>query len=837
VARTFASRKAIALGQKPKKPAKPLKDFDKLSSQEKSIALGQKYTPVKKVIKKLRDKKGQAEFKDKDADDLVAAFRNVLPEIIKDVKRNGGTVMERIASMTDDAGKPLANKAVLEVIEREVGNSAAAAKAEITRHGNWNLKNINEKLRKAVVEMAERDKSMTKKGPTISDVKVKKMAENLQDTPTMRAILGGKPGKLAAEARKQVDDAVSALKAVLEEDFGPEGLQKQLKNMVRRKLSEQKEVGSRMGRAFRQLKLDANDTAEVRTIIKGIINKYKNDPLMHPDDFNVINKSLLKLQDDWLNTSNLKEFEGKVYYTWLNGLLSNPFTHGVNFVSNASFLLEKVPNRFFDILGDATLRGVARSKGVKLDPAFRLKEIPAMFRGFKRFVSQRIKGKSPTRFRIKKGTKLDQDIPSPLSKEWERIIGAPVRALKSKHIGDDLFKEAIGYMEYYARWVAGERKDNLLSSVYHEQLLRTFQDEASVLGKGFMNLKKTVPGFKYIMPFINTPDRILLRILERTLPGAVTKLALRVERGASQKELAHSIGLVYQSALLTGVVAHIWSKGKIQGDAPEEEAERIAFYESGKKANAIKVGDYWVPFNRVEPAGGTLSIMANFIQDKENSDQEATLEQIVEAVGGTTQSLANKTYYQGALGLMRAATEAHIYGGKWVQKMVASAVPASGLMRFFAQITDPVYRNPSNTVEKVMSGLPWLSKSVPPTLGSFGDEQPRALLGIGKEKQDHLTKALRDTPVPVLGKSVAGEKMTVRERNSILLKSGPFLKKTLTMVTGAPGWDKIPRGIRQDVVDRLSEQIRGVFRSELKMQKIYQQIKDDPNAYINKFLE
>ena len=792
--------------------------------------------PLKKAVKKLKDKTGTARLSsdsDDAADDVVKAFRNVLPSIIDDVKKNGGTVMERIKSMTDDAGKPLANDAVLKMIEKEVSNYASAAKAEVTRHGNWNLKNINAKLRQSVIEMAERDKNLTKKGATISDAKVKEIAAGLTDTPTVRAILKGKPGELAGEVRKQVDDAVSSLRAVIEDDLGPVGLHKKLMEVVKERFKQQKEVSSRVGRALRQNQLTADDSVEIKRIIQEAIQKYKDDPLMHPDDYATMRQGLIKMQNDLLDTSNITEFMDKAYYTWLNGLLSNPFTHGVNLISNAAFLLEKLPNRFFDVLGDATVRMLARTQGIRMDPAYRLKEIPAMFRGFSRFAQRKIQGRKMP-FRIKKGTKLDIDLPTPLSKSWERIIGLPVRLLKK---GDEFFKEAVGYMEYYARHVAGERGDTLHNAIYEEQLIRTFQDPASALGKGIMNLKNTVPGLRYIIPFINTPDRILFRSLERTLPGAIAKAGIKIKQGASQKEIAHALGLVYQSALLTYGIAHLWSKGLIQGDAPTDEAERTAFYESGKKANAIKVGSWWVPFNRVEPIGGAMSITTNFIQDVANSKQEATLDKIVEGIGGTTQSLLNKTYYQGILGLMRASTEAHIYGGKWVNKMASSAVPASGLQRFFAQLTDPVYRNPDTIAEQIMTGIPGLSKNVPPTLGSFGDVQKRDILSIGKEKEDALTKALKETPVPVPGRMVAGEKITTREYNDILIKSGPILKNTLTVLTSSPMWKTLPKGIRSEVVNDVSEQIRGVFRSELKMKKISEQIKANPDAYIQKFLD
>ena len=794
------------------------------------------YETFKKPIEKLRDEtgtwrpfgKGKQPSKkaDQAADDMVAAFRKVLPDIIDDVKQHGGTVMDRIKAMTDDSGKPLANEAVIKMVEKEVAESAAAAKVEITRHGNWNLKNLNQKLRDAIVEMAEKDPAMTKKGPVISDPDVAKIAENLSDTPIMRAILKKKPGQFAGEMRKSIDDAASSLKAVLEEDFGAQGLMKHINAVVKKRFQQQKEFASRTGRALRQ-NLTANDEAKIKGLIEAVIAKYKRDPLLSPEDFKTIEQGLLKLKHDILNTSNISEFMDKSYFVWLNSLLSNPFTHGVNFTSNALFMLEKIPNRAFDVLGDLTVRGIARMKGIKLDPVFKFKELPAMWRGFKRWAYYKRTGRRIP-FKVKKGTKLDVDLPMPFSKKVNDVVGAPVSFLKK---GDDIFKEAVGYMEYYARHVMGERGDDLLSAIYEEQLHRTFQDTAGPLAKWLLEGKKRVPGLRWIIPFVKTPERLLMRGLERTPPGAAGKLIRDLVRGGTQKQIAHDIGLLYQSALLTMGVGWLWSNAKVTGDAPDDEAERAAFYESGKKPNSILIGKHWVPFARMEPAGTALSLMVNFTQDVANSDKEMPIDKIADGIGGITQTLANKTYFSGVLGFMRAAAEPQIYGGKLISKFVASGMP--GLFKFAADIIDPVYRQPEGLVGEVAKRTPFASKLIEPTLGVFGDVQPKVPLGIGTEKRDPLTLALKDTPVPMPSRRLGGEKLTVKEYNNILRQSGPYLRQLLEAATALPVWQEIPRGIRQKIVDDAARQIRGAYRDVLLMQKIA----EDPKKLVDKYLE
>ena len=791
------------------------------------------YESFAKPVKRLESERGawspgkrrKGPQIDKDADDMVSAFKNLLPEIIDDVNKHGGTVMDRVKAVTKD-------KAVIRMVEREIGNSAEAAKAEIvTKVGNWNVKNLDEKLRTGLQRMADEDPTIGAKGKVISDPEVKKIAENLTETPIMRAILKQKPGEFAGEVRKATDDAASALKAVLEEDLGPQGLMKELKKVVTTRFKQQKETTSRLGRAFRQLQLTADDKTAIKGLIEKVKMKYKRDPMMSAEDYAVIEKDLIKLQHDIFNTTKWSASFDKAYYVWLNSLLSNPYTHGVNFISNAAFLLEKIPNRAFDILGDYTLRGFSRMKGVKMKPAYQWKEIPAMFRGFSRWAHKKRTGQELP-FKVKKGTKLDVDIPAPLSKSVDDIVGQPVRLLKK---GDDIFKEMAGYAEFYARHVMGERGETLLNSIHKEQLLRTFQDETGPFAKALLGMKETVKGFRWIVPFIKTPERLLMRGLERIPVGAAGKLVRDLAKGAPQKAIAHDIGLVYESALLTAGVGWLWHNSKITGDAPDDRAEREAFYNSGKKPNAIKIGNLWVPFSRIEPIGSALSLMVNFTQDIANSDEEGIVNKVAGGIGGITQTLANKTYFSGALGFMRAASEPQIYGGRMLSKFVGSMAP--GAVKFIADIMDPIYRDAEGLTGEFRKRVPFLSKTVEPSLGPLGEEQEKTFLGIGVEKTDRLTRALKDTPIPYLSERLGGEKLPKKEYNDILRKSAVYLRPALEALTSDPSWKRTPLGLRRRAVEKATRQIREAFRDMLHMEKIKEEIQTDPQGYIDSLLD
>ena len=770
----------------------------------------------------------------------VEAFRRDLPKIINEAGKKGVTVMEYIGSLVDESGKAVASKEtkkqIVDMLRVESKKYNSIAKADLLdSHGNWNLKKFPKALREKVVSLAEKNPGLTAKGAEITDAEIIKRAAAMDELPlVVRALLRDKPGALATATRKSVDDFASSLNAVLEDDLGPEGLHKMIQEVIKSKGKVAQRLLSEEGLALRQGGLTADQTKKIGKLMKDIQRKYESDPLISKANYDFMKKELDFIKQEFLNADDISDFMDKGYYVWLSALLSSPKTQAVNFISNAAFMLEKFPNRFMDILGDYTLRGIYRAKGVRLPQEHGFRELPAMYKGFKRALYKKAAGRKG--ISVPSGSKMDVGMPVPISETLDTVVGAPMRALKA---GDDIFKEMVGSMEFYARHSMGDRGNKLIKAVHDEQLLRTFQDDASAFGKWILQGKSNArtKGMRWIIPFVKTPDRILFRSLERTLPGSVIKLGkgmIRAE-GVSQKEMAHNVGLVYQATALTFGVKWLYDQGKIVGDAPKDADKRAQFYASGRKPDSIQIGDYWIPFSRVEPGGGGMSATVNFIQDMERVKEEGkgTVDQIGAALGGIAQSLSNKTYLSGGIGLMKAATDPEVHGNKFINRLATSSVP--GAAKFFADLIDPTFRDDDGELtEAFKKRIPGLSKQVEPILGPLGKEQKRTIFNIGKVNRSLLSQALDETPIPLPGDKVAGIKITTKERNEIIRGSGPLIEKTLTKLVSHPNWSGLPRGIRATIVNGTTVKIRSAWQAKLKIKKITE---DVVKFYKEKYLD
>lgn len=448
---------------------------------------------------------------------------------------------------------------------------------------------------------------------------------------------------------------------------------------------------------------------------------------------------------------------------WINGLLSGPKTHVANMLSNTSVIaLAQVERR----AGESISRALDSADGVAAGEA--VAQYHGMIEGFKdlfrlsgdssfwRYLKGEVQAPGPSKMdhAAKKGA-VD-----PLSAEaWgvaantfpgsviDFLAGAaklPGAALEAE---DFIFKSMNYRMELHAQALRQATREVHAGAIPPEQmkarmadlvaepteqirldateaaLVNTFTNTPGRFGQGVSRLVSDHPAMRLIVPFVRTPVNLFRFAAERS-PAAplVRQWRADIAAGGARRDLA--LARMATGTAIMMVALDLAQGGQITGSAPAAPGEREMFSRVGKKEYAVKLGNTWVQFSRLDPLGTTLGIAgdlaAAFSGDfDEDYDEDAT-RAITAAVFAAAYNATSKTYLSGLSGLMRGA----IYGGEAAENeikgLIGSAVPAG--VGEVTRAVDPVLRDAADLTDAFVRRTPWASESLPKQRDLWGRE-------------------------------------------------------------------------------------------------------------------
>jgi hypothetical protein len=271
--------------------------------------------------------------------------------------------------------------------------------------------------------------------------------------------------------------------------------------------------------------------------------------------------------------------------------------------------------------------------------------------------------------------------------------------------------------------------------------------------------------------------------------------------------------------------------GKITGAAPTNPGERDRFYREGKQPYAIKIGDTWYPYQRLEPLNQTLSQVASVVQAINSKDKTAD-QMAMQAVTDIGKNLFSQTYAQGINDVLQALSEPERYGTQWIERFAGSmAVPASAAMRTAAQVVDPVQRQPKGIAETIAANVPGLSQTVPPRLSAFGETLQRE--GTALNPYNPTTE--KDTPlnhelnrlqynVGFTGDSASGVPLNREQQARYQQKAGQLLKAVYERVIQSSAYQQLSDNKRVEMLDKLQAGVKSDVRDAILQQIVKQRL-------------
>jgi hypothetical protein len=526
----------------------------------------------------------------------------------------------------------------------------------------------------------------------------------------------------------------------------------------------------------------------------------------------------------------------KVFELWVNALLSGPQTHVVNTVSNALTalsrpLLERPTAATLDFFR-AKVTGTPRERFFGEAAA----DIFGMTRGVREGVRRGLEAYQTelASFGVSK-LEIAPAARAAIKGRTGRLVRIPGRAL----IAEDEFFKSVGFQgELNAlayRQAAREGRTGaaraariaeilrnpsgeLLEKASAETLYRVFQAELGPAGQNLQALRSSIPGSRYILPFLKTPTNIAKYGLERT-PLNFLRLAVKAKRGELQgAALADELAKPVMGSLIGAAIALMASEGLISGGGPRDPARRQALRATGWQPYSVRVGDQWVSYGRLEPLGIVVGLTADYVELFDTLEQEDAVSKISLAI---SQNLTNKTFLRGISDLINAASDPERFGQRWVRGLTGTAVP-TGVAQL-ARGIDPTLRRPETALQGLQARVPFLSFQVPPIRDIWG--QPVVLQETGFER---FLSPIRRSPVIQDKASQEIVRLDVRpgsprrqlgrfelsdqeyERYTEL--AGTLARRMVTGFVESPGYDRLPDVIKVQKIEDLFNKARAAAR-------------------------
>lgn len=419
--------------------------------------------------------------------------------------------------------------------------------------------------------------------------------------------------------------------------------------------------------------------------------------------------------------------EDYIFSLWYNSLLSNPATHGANFVGTGlNFMTDLVEKGLASVLGQPRRwsknadRVMGREVLARLwGPMAAMKSVGTWkntWDSFKTGVTgNMVSGKAG------EGVSGNLVMPGPL-----KVLETPTRALSA---ADEFWRNVISASNIYGLAARAAGKKNLRGKSFWDEVSRLaenptddmiaksldytqviqFLDKPSAIGNWLINLQTPKPkstvggrilrgGARVIVPFVRTPDALIRTAIRRSPIGLLerenwTKGLKSGDKAARDQAAARLIG----SSALAAFVAIQAQNGNITGSGPEDYKKKQEWMATHQE-NSIKIGDKYYSVAGLEPLSTNLTAIASMVEKSKYDDPDATVFQKAADYVVDLASTLNENAYTESLGnffqmFNGSAGQKESAFNNWVAG-IASSVTTPAIVRGYNQsYGDPAFRD------------------------------------------------------------------------------------------------------------------------------------------------
>ncbi len=229
-----------------------------------------------------------------------------------------------------------------------------------------------------------------------------------------------------------------------------------------------------------------------------------------------------------------------------------------------------------------------------------------------------------------------------------------------------------------------------------------------------------------LLPFVVTPSNILKFAFQNGPTGILFReIRDELNAGGTRRALAQSRIAAGTGLMMIGM--DMVANGVMTGRAPTDPGERELWQRDGRQEYALKIGDKWVSYRRLEPVSTMMAIGADlqtiYLNSELEDDADRDWAEIIGPVlGAFVQVISSKTYLTSASEFVKFSEDPERYGPNYIERLAASITAPAGLSQI-EEINDPIIREASKIEERWMSRMPGFSETLPPAYDLWGRQR------------------------------------------------------------------------------------------------------------------
>jgi len=465
----------------------------------------------------------------------------------------------------------------------------------------------------------------------------------------------------------------------------------------------------------------------------------------------------------------------KLFWLYLNGLLSNPSTWTVNFMSNAATSL-------FEIADTGTAAALGKIKNPSRIDKVYFSEVEGQLTGMVMGVKDALKAVShevktrgmletlKTGLKGGRGGGVTKYEMRPIKGRFGSISGIPVGIMSTT---DDFFRMVIergalnglaireskkalrlGRLKkedapgFITKWMA--QPPEFALDVAERSAHRALQTRAlGATGRAAVGFIHRTPGLRWLIPFTRTPMNLLKWATEHSPAAPLlqeTRDALLGRAGAVEQDLA--MARVLNGTFLTMAAMWLADKGYITGGGSLN-TQQANVDRAVEQPYSVKFGNKHISYARLDPFAflfGAATDYMDLARDFRTSDDKLS-QLAAQLIIGTGRNFTSKTYMQAFWDLFEAIQDP---SGKraeaFIGRMVGGAVVPAGVAQA-GRVLDPHARETREFSEYIQERIPGVRAQLAPRTDVTGQELESGK-GLGPDiASPFYERTVKDNPV------------------------------------------------------------------------------------------
>jgi hypothetical protein len=329
---------------------------------------------------------------------------------------------------------------------------------------------------------------------------------------------------------------------------------------------------------------------------------------------------------------------------------------------------------------------------------------------------------------------------------------------------------------------------------------------------------------KLVAPFVQIGGNILRGgFIERTPLGLMDQTVrdnLLGRNGAFKQQ--EQYGRMMVGSTLAVSTIGLAAQGILTGGGPSDPKQREVLEMTGWKPYSIKVEGEYIPYRKYLSVYGPLVAGAADMYEVGHAMSEKGLANGATALSfGFAEVVADETWMRGITSLIDAARHWDRDGAKYMRNLSTEFIPFSIGMRQIASLTDPVWRSVRSEMDALRAHIPGMSQQLFPVRDLWG--QPMrggTMMSWSPAVNDPATLALQKAEYyPARPeRKIRGVELTDQQYDDFTRIAGRDAKMRINAMISNPGFDLIPKQIRQEQLKNAMEGGRDMAQTVILMQ-------------------